>query len=340
MVVGEVIPDPTPDLPRRRATPHGVELRQLEAFVAVAEHGHFGHAAQALHVSQPTVSKLIRRLEEQLGTPVFVRDNRNVMLSEAGAALLADARLALDHVARGVADARAVGAGQSGLVVIGYSPAVRQTAAVVLAAFTASHPRVEVAHRQEYAIWLSRRVERADLDAAIVVSGRHPSALEAMPLRDVELACMVAAGHPLAERDRVSLADLEPHTIAAPQPDNPGWTAQVLAAAAARGVLLSWERVRDPMGMAHEMVRGRPDLVVLRPLEDLEPGYGKILRVAPRVDVRWDLVWNPQAETEVVRGLVAAVRAIRDGRGWVDDAAADATDSDVARPLTARRDAP
>ena len=208
-------PDPA-DRRRRRTVAPGIELRQLEAFVAVADHGHFGRAAKAIHASQPTLSKLVRRLEDQLGTPVFDRDTRNVTLTPAGAALLGGARGALEQVARGVADARAVAQGQAGEVVFGYSPAVRHTAATVVAAFAAARPRVEVAHRQEYAMWLSRRVERGDVDAAIVVSEAHPPSVEAMPLRDVELACMVAAHHPLAERESVTLADLRDHPLASP----------------------------------------------------------------------------------------------------------------------------
>jgi DNA-binding transcriptional LysR family regulator len=311
-------PDPDPaDVWRERAGLHAVELRQLAAFVAVADHGHFGRAANAIHVSQPTLSKLVRRLEDQLGTPLFLRDTRNVRLSPAGDALLTDARLALDHVARGIADARAVAEGQSGEVVVGYSPAVRQTASTVLAAFAAARPHVEVAHRQEYAIWLSRRVERGDLDAAIVVAGRHPPTVEAMPLRDVELACMVSAHHPLADRESVAFTELERHAIAAPQPDNPSWREQLDALAVRDGITLTLEPVRDPMGMAHEMVRARPDLVVVRPLEDLEPGYGRILPIVPAVGIRWDLLWNPRSETEVVRVLVSVARSLRDERTWL-----------------------
>lgn len=309
-------PDPA-DRRRRRTVVPGIELRQLEAFVAVADHGHFGRAARAIHASQPTLSKLVRRLEDQLGTAVFDRDTRNVTLTPAGAALLGGARGALEQVARGVADARAVAQGQAGEVVFGYSPAVRHTAATVLAAFSAARPRVEIAHRQEYAMWLSRRVERGDVDAAIVVSEAHPPSVEAMPLREVELACMVAAHHPLAERESVTLADLGNHPLASPRPIHPGWLDHLRAIAERAGTALTLEPVRDPMGMAHAMVRARPDLVVVRPHEDLEPGYGRIVRIVPTVSIRWDLLWSARSETEAVRALVSVARTVRDERGWI-----------------------
>ncbi|MBL8672050.1 MAG: LysR family transcriptional regulator, partial [Alphaproteobacteria bacterium] len=74
-----------------------MNLRDLTYLAAVAEHRHFGRAAEAVHVSQPTLSGQIRKLEEQLGVPLFERDSRNVALTAAGEAIVAEAREALAH---------------------------------------------------------------------------------------------------------------------------------------------------------------------------------------------------------------------------------------------------
>ena len=76
-----------------------MELRQLEAFVAVAAELHFGRAARQLHLSQPTLSELIQRLERELGTPLFTRTTRRVALTGAGSELLGRAKLILDELA-------------------------------------------------------------------------------------------------------------------------------------------------------------------------------------------------------------------------------------------------
>src|SRR6516225_1434782 len=88
-----------------------VELRQLEAFVAVATELHFGRAAERLHMAAPTLSELIRRLERELGTPLFTRTTRRVALTSAGAELLARSKIILDEVAAAGAAVRRVAAG-------------------------------------------------------------------------------------------------------------------------------------------------------------------------------------------------------------------------------------
>src|SRR5947207_15742042 len=77
-----------------------MELRQLEYFVAVAEEAHFTRAGQRLSIAHPAVSQQIRRLENELGERLFLREP-TVTLTEAGAALLPHARAALAHVAHG-----------------------------------------------------------------------------------------------------------------------------------------------------------------------------------------------------------------------------------------------
>jgi DNA-binding transcriptional LysR family regulator len=81
----------------------GVSLAQIRYFVVVAEEGHMGRAAQRLHVSQPPLTRSIRSLEDELGTPLFQRTPRGMRLLPAGSTFLAHARRILGEVDAAVA---------------------------------------------------------------------------------------------------------------------------------------------------------------------------------------------------------------------------------------------
>jgi hypothetical protein len=101
-----------------------VELRQLEAFAAVAAELHFGRAAERMHLAAPTLSELIRRLERELGTPLFTRTTRRVALTSAGAELLTRSKVILEEVAAARAAVRRVAEGEAGTVRLGITPPV------------------------------------------------------------------------------------------------------------------------------------------------------------------------------------------------------------------------
>src|ERR1051325_3261394 len=96
------------------------DLRRLRYFVAVAEELHFGRAARRLNVSQPPLSVQIRTLEREVGTPLLIRTQRRVELTDAGRVLLDEARRLLSQAEAAVVHARRAAQGTVGHLAIGF----------------------------------------------------------------------------------------------------------------------------------------------------------------------------------------------------------------------------
>jgi DNA-binding transcriptional LysR family regulator len=118
-----------------------LDLRKLRYFVAVADKLHFGRAADELHIAQPVLSRQIRALEKDLGTPLFTRDSHGVTLTDAGRQLLTDAGplLASTHAVRRRVTVAAHG---SQRLMVGFRAGVAVTPAV--RQFATRHPDVVV----------------------------------------------------------------------------------------------------------------------------------------------------------------------------------------------------
>jgi LysR family transcriptional regulator, transcription activator of glutamate synthase operon len=196
-----------------------MELRQLRYLAAVARHGSFTLAAQELHVAQPAVSQQVRRLELELGVELLSRTTRRVLVTEAG-------ELALARAGRILADADALRAEIDelqgllrGTVALGVIPAVGPLdPAPLLARFRARHPAVDIRLIETtLADTLELlRADRLDLCFAFCQPDRAGEGIAGERLFDDELALMVAPGHPLARRRRVSLSSLADEPLIAP----------------------------------------------------------------------------------------------------------------------------
>ena len=117
---------PQPD--QEPLSPADLDLRLVRYFTVVAEHRHFGRAAADLLIAQPSLSRQIRRLEQQLGARLLDRTSQGTRLTEAGEAFLPKAKALLRSAAQAAAAAKA--AAQPSRITIGYSPGLIITPAV------------------------------------------------------------------------------------------------------------------------------------------------------------------------------------------------------------------
>lgn len=189
-----------------------MELRQLRYFVAVADEGHFTRAAERLLIAQPAVSQQIRRLEAELGEPLFDRDRRHVRLTAAGRTLLPHARAALAAADRAKAAVRSLSGLLSGQLTVGaFEGAPERLLAAALSQFRQAHPAVEVRAKEDYAAELLAAVRRGELDAAITGlpdNTRPPSGVTVTELASEPLVAAVSLDHPLARETGIPLARL------------------------------------------------------------------------------------------------------------------------------------
>jgi DNA-binding transcriptional LysR family regulator len=177
-----------------------MELRHLRYFVAVAEELSFTRASARLHVVQSGVSSAIQGLERELGAALFDRDRHRVSLTEAGEALLPEARATL-AAAQAAADAVAQAqAGLRGSLTIGTMlPSGQVELPALLGRFRRAHPAVAVRLAVAGAPALARQVLSGRLDLALLaLPGKPPAGLEVHLLSEERLVAVCALSHPLA----------------------------------------------------------------------------------------------------------------------------------------------
>jgi DNA-binding transcriptional LysR family regulator len=204
-----------------------LDLRLVEYFVAVAEELHFGRAASRLHISQPSLSHQIRRLESKLGAQLLIRSSRHVELTPAGAALLLEGKRTLAQAGRAL---RAVRDAETQRVLVGfYGSASTALLTDVLRVFAQECPTVEVTVRE---LELSHIGELLDGTVDLAFTRMRPGEAEAHieVLQEEPRVVVLPSAHPLAGRDSIAFAELRNEDfITGPRKHNPAWRRQWLA---------------------------------------------------------------------------------------------------------------
>lgn len=187
-----------------------MELGHLQVFLAVAEELHFGRAAQRLHMAQPPVSRAVRALERNVGSTLFERSTRSVRLTAAGQALIEPAREVFDALRRAQEAVRAVERGDVGLVRIAYAGASTHRLVGDLArAVRHRHPGIRLElFSQQFAQPLLDRLLAGDVEVALGRWDQTPAGVASRVIEADALCLAVPAGHRLAGREHVRVAEL------------------------------------------------------------------------------------------------------------------------------------
>ncbi|MCO6414892.1 LysR substrate-binding domain-containing protein [Siccirubricoccus sp. KC 17139] len=186
-----------------------MNLRDLRYLLAVAEHRHFGRAAEACHVSQPTLSAQLRKLEEELGVAFFERGARSVTLTAAGRALLPHAEAAVAAADALAGGAQAMADPLAGTLRLGIIPTL---APFLLPPFMpqlrAELPRLALEPWEDLTEALLDRLRHHAVDAAVIATAPPPGELEAVPLAMEPFLAALPPGHVLVGKGPVPEASL------------------------------------------------------------------------------------------------------------------------------------
>lgn len=187
-----------------------MELRQLRHFVALAEEGHFGRAAERVFVVQQALSGSIRKLEDELGVRLFERTTRSVRLTPAGSEFLLSARQVLADLEGGALRARRAARGEVGRLTVGFlSGLAFGGLPEVVRTFRARFPDVTVDLQELSAAEQEDALRAGRIDVGFVLLPVRDPALAREALWRQELVVALPQGHLLAAREVVRIADLE-----------------------------------------------------------------------------------------------------------------------------------
>ena len=198
-----------------------LDLRLVRYFVVVADHRHFGRAASVLRVAQPSLSRQIRRLEQQLGARLLDRTPQGTQLTEAGEVFLASAKALLRSAGRAAAQTRA--AAQPSRITVGYTTGLIITPAV--REMRRQHPDADV--NAVHLDWNEARQSLLDhrVDAVVTRLPFPTDQLHVTILYDEPRVLIVPRDHRLAGKESITIDDIADEPMPQIRDSDPAWSA-------------------------------------------------------------------------------------------------------------------
>ncbi|MCP5143032.1 MAG: LysR family transcriptional regulator [Chromatiales bacterium] len=186
-----------------------MNLRDLRYVLAVAEFRHFGKAAEASFVSQPTLSGQIKKMEDELGVTIFERSNRSVEITPIGEQLLIYARRVIEQVEAMENLAKAAQDPLAGPLRLGVIPTLGPyLMPLILLPLRKDFPQLHLVLREEITSLLLDHLRRHELDAALIATPPDDDDLQEIPLFDEPFWLAHPAKHPLYNKDEIYEEDL------------------------------------------------------------------------------------------------------------------------------------
>jgi DNA-binding transcriptional LysR family regulator len=256
-----------------------MDINQLEVLVAVAQEKSFSRAAERLHRTQPAISQAIRRLETEIGEPLFDRSSKDGTMTAAGRVLfgLAQQMINLRHGAHAaIKELKGLHRGKLSLSANEYTVLYLLP---LLPVFRARHPHIKIEVKRSLASRISSEILARETEIGIVSFKPNDPAITSVPVLTDELALIVPPSHPLAEKKVVSVRELGAESFVAHNVPSPY----------RERVVRTFEKYRTPLNISLEM----PTLEAIKRFVEAGMGVALVPRLA--------------AQAEIARGQVAAL---------------------------------
>ncbi|GAC68678.1 LysR family transcriptional regulator [Gordonia soli] len=327
-----------------------MDFRHLRSYVMLAEELHFGRAAARLHLSQPSLSAQIQKLERSLGVTLVNRTSHEVALTSSGVEFAKQARMVLAQMDKAVDVAKSAAAGQVGSLAIGYNfPASRHMLPAALSLLNERHPKVAVS------LWEMRTGPQMDgiadgsLDVAFVYGKPHGVDVRSrLLLSRVPIVAVVGRTHPWAGRISVRCAELgdQPCVLFARE-QCPAMYDVIVGAANEAGARLSIAQHADDPSGTGQLVAIKPLVAFASLARAAAVGMGtagassvavKLIDPVPTIDLY--MAWSADSGNSAVQALVDCVADVATREDTVTElhaAAADPVEPMVGAERTERQ---
>jgi DNA-binding transcriptional LysR family regulator len=248
-----------------------MDINQLEVLVAVARERSFSRAAQALHRTQPAVSQAIRRLESEIGEPLFDRSSKDGTLTAAGRVLHDFGQQMLNLRQNAQAAVKELKDLHRGKLALGANEYTVMYLLPVIPIFRARHPHIKIEVKRSLASRIPAEILGRDVEIGIVSYKPSDTSIASVSVMTDELALIVSPEHPLAKRDTVSVRELGAesfiaHNVASPYREK---------------VVRTFEKFRTPLNISMEM----PTLEAIKRLVERGMGVALVPRLTARPEI-------------------------------------------------------
>lgn len=256
-----------------------MDINQLEVLIAVAGERGFSRAAEKLYRTQPAISQAIRRLEEEVGEPLFDRSSKDGTLTASGQILLKYAQQIMNLRRDAKLAVKELKDLQRGKVTLGANEYTVMYLLPVISVYRVRHPHIKIEVKRDLASRIPSEVLKRDVEIGIVSYSPHDPAIQALPVATDELALIVAPQHPLAGKKVVSVRELGVESFIAHNVRSPY----------RERVVQTFEKHRTPLNISMEL----PTLEAIKRFVEQQMGVALMPRLA--------------AQAEIERGQVVAL---------------------------------